>query len=282
MSFALPPLKDVIERYGLRTKKSLGQHFLLDSNLTDKIARLAGDISQTSVIEVGPGPGGLTRSLLAAGAHELLAVEKDERCIPALEELQSHASGRLRIIKGDAGEVAMHQLGQAPRCIVSNLPYNVGTELLLGWLGDIRKDASAYTSLTLMFQKEVAERIAAVPSTKAYGRISILAQWLCDVRPLMKVPAASFSPPPKVDSAVIQLVPRDKPLCDADKRSIEKVVAIAFQQRRKMLRSALKPLGKALLEALEADGFDTSLRPDQLTIEQYCQIANRWDDTKSQ
>lgn len=269
----LPPLRDVIESYGLRTKKSLGQHFLLDTNLTNKIARLAGDLSQHTVIEVGPGPGGLTRSLLSAGAKKVIAIEKDERCFPVMEALKAYAQGRFEYIAGDASDVTCSQLGAEPRAIVANLPYNVGTSLLLGWLADISESSRTYSGLTLMFQKEVAERITAKPFTKAYGRLSILAQWLCDVHMLMPVPAAAFVPPPKVDSAVVQLIPRPAPLYPAKQTALEKVVAIAFQQRRKMLKSALKPLSSVLVERVTETGFDMALRPDQVTIEDYCKIA---------
>lgn len=269
----LPPLRDVIARYGLRTRKSLGQHFLLDANLTDKIVRLAGDVSGHCVVEVGPGPGGLTRSILAAGAPQVIVLEKDARCIPALQELQAFADGRLTIVEGDATETPVAQLGDAPRRLISNLPYNVGTELLVGWLHDVARDAGVYASMTLMFQQEVAERICAVSGTKAYGRISILAQWLCEVRPVLRVPAAAFSPPPKVDSAVVQLVPRATPLHDVPIGLLEKVVAIAFQQRRKMLRSALKPLSADIEAWCKRADIDSALRPDQLTVAQYCALA---------
>lgn len=274
---ALPPLRDVIEVHGLRTKKSLGQHFLLDANLTDKIARLAGDISRHTVIEVGPGPGGLTRSLLLAGAHRVVAIEKDERCLPILKALKEYAGERFDYIQADASEVTCASVGEAPRAIVANLPYNVGTSLLLGWLEEISLSSDAYSGLTLMFQREVAERIAAKPFSKDYGRLSILAQWLCDVHLLMPVPAAAFVPPPKVDSAVIQLIPRKTPLFPANKVALEKVVAIAFQQRRKMLKSALKPLSSALIDQLTESGFNMALRPDQVSVEEYCMIARCYE-----
>lgn len=275
MSTPLPPLRDVIERHGLWAKKGLGQHFLLDGNLTDAIARQAGDLSGVTVIEVGPGPGGLTRSLLASAAKEVIVVEKDERCLPAIEELRHHTEKPLRIIAGDALKQDMTQLGEAPRAIIANLPYNVGTELLLRWLDDIYQHPNAYRILVLMFQKEVAERICAVPSTRDYGRISVLAQWLCEVRVVRAIPAAAFTPPPKVDSAVIQLIPRPQPAGHVPKAALEKVLHIAFQQRRKMLRSALKPLGSTLIEALPELGIDSAIRPDQLSIADYVKLAGR-------
>ncbi len=249
---------------------------MLDGNLTDKIARLAGNLSDVCVIEIGPGPGGLTRSILAAGAKRIIVIEKDERCLPALQDLQGFADGRMEIVAGDATQKPLREMGEAPRAIIANLPYNVGTELLVGWLHDVAADAGVYASMTLMFQKEVAERICASAGTKAYGRISILAQWLCEARPVMMVPAAAFSPPPKVDSAVVQLVPRAMPLAPADAATLEKVVAIAFQQRRKMLRSALKPLSADVESWCERAGVDSALRPDQLSVTQYCALATAY------
>lgn len=268
----LPSLQDTIAQFGLRTKKSLGQHFLLDQHLTDQIASMAGHLSDHTIIEVGPGPGGLTRSIIGAGAKELYLVEKDERCIAALEQLKAHSDAAIHIIAADATSHDMTALGSTPRSIISNLPYNVGTDLLLGWLSDIERDPSCYQSLTLMFQLEVAERIAASVGSKAYGRISILAQWLCDVKMLLPVSASAFSPPPKVDSMVIQLIPRAKPLYAVDKKALEKVVAVAFQQRRKKVKTALKSLNIDV----EACGIDPSMRPDQLDVKAYCKLANAY------
>ena len=206
---ALPTLKATIDAHGLFTKKTLGQHFLLDANIIRRIASYAGDVSGHTVIEIGPGPGGLTRALLESDARQVIVIEKDARCLPIMEEL-ARASGKLTIANDDA---LKHNLlaYPAPRKIVANLPYNVGTELLLNWLEDIAHDSSAYASLTLMFQKEVAERIAADHGNKAYGRLSVMAQWLCEVRYDMELPPGAFSPPPKVSSAVITLVPRAVP-----------------------------------------------------------------------
>jgi 16S rRNA (adenine1518-N6/adenine1519-N6)-dimethyltransferase len=272
MPHPLPPLRDVIARYDLRPKKGLGQHFLFDTNLTDAIAAHAGDLTGHTVIEIGPGPGGLTRSLLATNAARVIAIEKDQRCLPALEELHAH-SDKLQIISGDALQHPTASLGTAPRAIIANLPYNVGTELLLGWLKDIARDPTCYRILILMFQKEVAERIAAPHNTRDYGRISVLAQWLCDIQLVRLIPAAAFTPPPKVESAIVQLIPRATPRFPANKDRLEQILAIAFQQRRKMLRSALKPLGPELIEALPSLGIDSTLRPDQVTIEQYCKMT---------
>lgn len=272
----LPPLRDIIAEHGLWTRKSLGQHFLLDGNLTDKIVRLAGDINGYTIIEVGPGPGGLTRSLLGSGARQVIAIEKDARCVAALASLQEAAGGRLELFQADATAQAVMQMGQSPRAIIANLPYNVGTELLVGWLMAIANDPQCCCQLLLMFQKEVAERIGAIAGSKAYGRLSVLAQWLCEVRVVLNVPAAAFTPPPKVDSAVIQLIPRPDRVPVADAKSLEKVVAIAFQQRRKMLRSALKPLGGELIAQLESLGIAPELRPDQLSVQDYCALANAY------
>lgn len=271
-SFTLPPLRDVIAQYGLHTKKSLGQHFLLDSNLTDKIVRLAGDLTGCAVIEVGPGPGGLTRSLLHSKARQVVALEKDDRCIAALASLCEASQGRLSVQQRDALEVACTQIADAPRTIIANLPYNVGTQMLVNWLHELADDSHAYTQLLLMFQKEVAERICAAPSTKAYGRISVLAQWLCEVRMVMQVPAAAFSPPPKVDSAIVQLLPRAQP-APVSRDALEKVVATAFQQRRKMLRSALSSLGQELVQQLPELQIAPTARPDQLSVEDYVRLA---------
>lgn len=267
----LPPLRDVIATHGLRTKKSLGQHFLLDTNLTEKIVRLTGDLSQQHIIEIGPGPGGLTRALLTSDAASITVIEKDSRAIPALRQLVPYSNERLHIIEDDALRVNLTEVAPAPRSIIANLPYNVGTELLLTWLQDIAQHAQSYSRLTLMFQKEVGERIASAPGTKAYGRLSVLAQWLCDVSLVMSVPASAFSPPPKVDSVIVQLIPLGAPRYQAPLASLETVLRTAFNQRRKMLRSALKPLG--VVDKLASIGLDETLRPDQLSIQQYCQLA---------
>ena len=270
---ALAPLRDVIAEHELWTRKSLGQHFLLDGNLTDKIVRLSGDLSNHTVLEVGPGPGGLTRSLLASDAAQVIAIEKDERCVRALYPLVEAAEGRLQLMQADATGSDVLQLGAAPRAIIANLPYNVGTELLVSWLHAIAADPHCCSRMLLMFQKEVAERISAIPGSKAYGRVSVLAAWLCEVRVVLQVPASAFTPPPKVESAVVQLVPRTDRLA-AEVKSLEKVVGIAFQQRRKMLRSALKPLGTKLIDALPSLGIEPTLRPDQLGVAEYVAMAN--------
>jgi 16S rRNA (adenine1518-N6/adenine1519-N6)-dimethyltransferase len=260
------PLRDVIKRYGLGARKSLGQHFLLDLNLCARIARTAGNLDGVNVIEIGPGPGGLTRALLDTGARTVVAVERDHRCVEALSELGAAHPGRLEIIEADALETDIVALTPAPRRIVANLPYNVSTPLLLGWLRRITE----FDGLTLMFQKEVAERLAAGPGVKNYGRLSIITQWLCDVRLEFNVSKQAFTPPPKVASSVVTLTPRAQPLAPADWNSLEAVTALAFGQRRKMLRSSLKSLNLDFA----ALGIAPTARAEELSVEQFCAIAN--------
>src|ERR1700722_342341 len=235
----LPPLRDVIARHGLRTRKSLGQHFLCDLNLTRRIAECAGDVKGCTVLEIGPGPGGLTRALLATEAKKIIAIEKDRRCIEALADLVEISDGRLEVIEGDALKIDLLSFAKAPYAIIANLPYNIGTELLIGWL----KQMPAYKSMTLMFQAEVADRIAASPNSKAYGRLSVIAQFCCEVERVLDIPAQAFTPPPKVASAVVCLTPRKNRPADIPFNAMEKITAAAFGQRRKMLRSSLRALG---------------------------------------
>lgn len=273
----LPPLKEVIAAHTLVTRKSLGQHFLLDSGITDKIARYAGDLTQCHIIEVGPGPGGLTRSLLKAGARKLFVIEKDERCLPALAQIQEAASGRMALIEGDALTIDLIASVPSPRKIVANLPYNAGTQMLLNWLDAIYiHGAGAFASLTLMFQKEVARRIIAAPCTGDYGRLSVMSQWLCECRWDFELPPGAFSPPPKVSSAVVTLTPRENPLVEVPKEVLEKVVAKAFGQRRKMLRSALKGMGADVGRWLEGADIDGSLRAEALDVPTLCRLARTY------
>ena len=265
----LPPLSDVIARHELAAKKSLGQNFLLDLNLTGRIARAAGAIDQGTVIEIGPGPGGLTRALLAAGARKVIAIERDQRVLPALAEIAARWPGRLEVIEGDALEVDIAALGEGPRRIVANLPYNVATPLLIGWLHRL----DAFAGMTLMFQKEVVDRLAARPRTKDYGRLSVITQWLCHVEPLFDINPRAFTPPPKVVSTVVQLTPRAAPLCPADFATLEKVTAAAFGQRRKMLRASLRSLGGDGEALCAAAGVLPTARAEELTVEQFCAIA---------
>ena len=268
----LPPLRQVIAAHGLSARKALGQNFLLDLNLTAKIARQAGDLRGCDVLEIGPGPGGLTRALLAGGARKVLAVEKDARCIPALEEIAAACPGRLEIVQGDALEIdAMAHLS-APVRIVANLPYNVGTELLVRWL-DPPAWPPFWTSLTLMFQREVAERIVAKPGSKAYGRLSILAQWRCEARIAMSLPPGAFTPPPKVASAVVHLAALPAPRYPADAAILNRVVATAFNQRRKMLRAALKGLVPDIEERLASVGIAPTERAERVPLDRFCALA---------
>jgi 16S rRNA (adenine1518-N6/adenine1519-N6)-dimethyltransferase len=267
----LPPLREVIQRHGLAAKKSLGQNFLLDLNLTGKIARAAGDLAAHTVIEVGPGPGGLTRALLLHGARKVIAIERDERCLEALEEISAHYPGRLTVIPGDALKTDFATLAQdGPVKIVANLPYNVGTELLIRWL-TVPLWPPFYDSLTLMFQREVAERIVARTGGDAYGRLGILTGWRTEARIAFDVPPQAFTPPPKVISSVVHLLPRPHPL-PADVRKLGRVTEAAFGQRRKMLRQSLKSLGGELL--LEATGIDGTRRAETLSVEEFVRLSN--------
>jgi 16S rRNA (adenine1518-N6/adenine1519-N6)-dimethyltransferase len=277
----LPPLRDVIARAGLLAHKSLGQHFLLDLNLTARIARSAGNLNEGTTIEVGPGPGGLTRALLDGGA-QLITIEKDPRCREILAELEAAYPGRMTCLDGDALGIDVAKLGSTPRRIVSNLPYNVGTELLIRWLND----AQAFESFTLMFQSEVAARITAPVNTKAYGRLSILAQWLCDTEQLFHINPKAFTPPPQVQSTVVRLVPRKAPLAPARRETLERVTAAAFGQRRKMLRQSLMSLatGTAFIDGerlCHAAGIEPTARAETLSVQQFCAIANVLDEKKT-
>lgn len=265
----LPPLRDVIARHGLRASKALGQNFLLDEQLLDRIAAIPGALEGQTAYEVGPGPGGLTRALLRAGA-EVVAVERDRRCLPALAELQQAFPGKLRVVEDDAMAVDAHAMTGAGAHIVSNLPYNVGTALFVGWLTEAEW-RPWWASLTLMFQQEVAERIVARPDTEAYGRLSVLAQWRCEARLAMKVHRSAFTPPPKVMSAIVHIRPADAPE-GVDARMLERLTAAAFGQRRKMLRQSLKSLPGAL-EALEKCGIDPQRRAETVSVEEFVELA---------
>jgi 16S rRNA (adenine1518-N6/adenine1519-N6)-dimethyltransferase len=269
---SLPTLSEVIASHGLSAKKSLGQNFLLDLNLTAKIARHAGDLSECDVLEIGPGPGGLTRGLLAEGARRVLAVEKDARCLPALEEIAAAYPGQLEVINGDALEIDPLERLTPPIRVAANLPYNVGTELLVRWLTP-KIWPPFWDSLTLMFQREVANRIVAEPGSKAYGRLAILAQWRCDTKIVMHLPPEAFTPAPKVHSAVVHLKMRETPLFEADPKILSRVVAAAFNQRRKMLRAALKGQAPDIEDRLIAAGIKPTERAEQLSIEEFCALA---------
>lgn len=265
----LPPLREVIARHGIAARKVLGQHFLLDLNLTGRIARAAGDLRSVTVVEVGPGPGGLTRALLAQGAKRVIAIERDRRCAAALAELAQAFPRRLEVIAADALTVQPAELAPGPLKIVANLPFNIGTRLLLGWLAQ----AAAFENLTLTFQKEVAERLIATPGSGSYGRLSVAAQWRCEARRCFDIPPRAFVPPPKVTATVVLLIPRPAPLAEAEWLALERVVWAAFGARRKMLRTALKRLGVPTEALLEAAGVDPAARAESLSVEQFCALA---------
>ena len=268
----LPPLKDVISKHKLSAKKSLGQNFLLDLNLTSKIARYAGNLEQSDVLEIGPGPGGLTRSLLNEGARKVVAIEKDTRCIAALEEVQTQFAGKLKIVQGDALSTEVRQYLTHPVQIIANLPYNIGTELLVRWLNSTTWP-SFWQSMTLMFQKEVANRIVASPGSKAYGRLSVMAQWRCNTKIAFNIPATAFTPPPKVESSIVHFEALKEPRFPAEVNKLEFVVSKAFNQRRKMLRGALKGHFKNVEEGLLAIGVVPTKRAENVTIQEFCLMA---------
>ena len=267
----LPPLREVIAKHGLDALKSLGQNFLLDLNITQKVARQAGRLDEAVVVEIGPGPGGLTRALLALGAKHVVAIERDRRAIPALMEISDHYPGRLTVIEGDALTIDIATLAHpgTPLKIIANLPYNIGTQLLVNWL--TVPWPPFWNSLTLMFQKEVGERIVARAGDDHYGRLGVLCGWLTHADMMFDLPPQAFTPPPKVTSTVVHIEPNHKPIpCSLDK--LERVTHAAFGQRRKMLRQSLKPLGgEALLTRAE---IDPSRRAETLDVEEFCRIAN--------
>ena len=268
----LPPLRDVIRRHGLSAKKSLGQNFLLDLNLTARVARAGGPLDGITVVEVGPGPGGLTRALIAEGARRVIAVERDDRAIAALEEIAARYPGRLEIVPGDALEFdARSALGRERARVIANLPYNIATALLVGWLTG--PSPPWFDMLVLMFQREVAERIVAAPGGKSYGRLAVLANWRCETKIQFEVAPSAFVPPPKVTSSVVRLIPRPSPLaCDAE--VLQRVTAAAFGQRRKMLRQSLKSLGVDPLALLGEAGIAPTARAEEIPIEGFVKLAN--------
>lgn len=272
MTFAVessPPLREVIAQHELAARKSLGQNFLLDLNLTRKIARSAMPWTDATVVEIGPGPGGLTRALLLEGAPKVIAVERDDRCIAALQDVIAAADGRLTVQAGDALETDFATLAPPPWQVVANLPYNIATPLLLGWLAQ----AQNFTRITVLVQKEVAERLAAKPGGKTYGRLAVAAQWRAEVRLLFDIGPQAFVPAPKVTSTIVELTPRPKPLAEAEWSKLERVTAAAFNQRRKMLRAALKSLWPDADAKLEQAGIDPTRRAETLSIEEFCALA---------
>jgi 16S rRNA (adenine1518-N6/adenine1519-N6)-dimethyltransferase len=268
----LPPLREVIRRHDLSAKKALGQNFLLDLNLTARIARAAGPLEDVTVVEVGPGPGGLTRALLAAGARGVIAIERDQRALAALAEIAEHYPGRLHVIEGDALAIDIRpQLAHTPVRIVANLPYNIATALLVNWLS-AEPWPPWYDALVLMFQREVAERIVAAPGNKTYGRLAVFAQWRCEAKILFDIAPSAFVPQPKVTSSVVRMVPRQNPL-PCDRRMLERVTAAAFGQRRKMLRQSLKLLGADPLRLLERARLDPTARAEDISVSGFVALA---------
>jgi 16S rRNA (adenine1518-N6/adenine1519-N6)-dimethyltransferase len=268
----LPPLREIIRKHGLSARKSLGQNFLLDLNLTGRIARAAGPLDGVTAVEIGPGPGGLTRALLANGARRVIAIERDERCIEALQEIAEVAPGRLTIVSGDALTVDLRQhLDGGPARIVANLPYNIATPLLINWI-TTEQWPPWFDRLVLMFQREVAERIVAAPGSKTYGRLSVLTQWRADAKILFDINPSAFVPAPKVTSSVVQLVP--KPPLACDRRTLERVTGAAFGQRRKMLRQSLKSLGVDPMTLLAAAGIEPTRRAEEIPVAGFVALAN--------
>lgn len=271
----LPPLRDVIERHGLQALKSLGQNFLLDLNLTGRIARSAGKLEGHTIVEIGPGPGGLTRALLANGAAKVIAVERDRRAIAALQEIAAHYPGRLEIIEGDALAIDTAALAEPPMRIVANLPYNIATPLLTGWLS-ADPWPPRWASMALMFQKEVADRITADPDDDAYGRLGVLCGWRTRATQMFDISPKAFVPPPKVTSTVVHFEPRPEPL-PCRQASLEAVTAAAFGQRRKMLRQSLKALGTDPAALCEAAGLEPTARAETVPVAGFVALANAWD-----
>lgn len=263
-------MREIVKNYGLQAQKKLGQNFLFDLNLTSKITRYAGKLDTGTIIEIGPGPGALTRALLANGAKQVIAIDPDTRCLNALTEyLLPAADGRLTLMEGDALKMDVGTLGERPRKIVANLPYNVATPLLFQWLEKLED----FDGFTLMFQKEVADRIAAEPRHKSYGRLSVMTQALCDVSHCFDIPPSAFYPPPKITSTVISIIPKKQPLLKSSYRSLELLCKTAFNQRRKVLRTSLKPICKEPLVLLEQLGVTEHARPEELSVEQFCELA---------
>ncbi len=270
---SLPPLREVVERHGLMAQKALGQNFLFDLNLTGRIARAAGSLEGETVVEIGPGPGGLTRALLAHGAGRVIVIERDKRCLPALTEIAAHYPGRLEIVDGDAMATDLRPLvGDGQARIVANLPYNIGTPLLVGWLST-NPWPPWWTSLTLMFQREVAERIVATPQQRAdYGRLAVLVGWRCEAKILFDVPQTAFVPQPKITSSVVHIVPRAEPE-PCEPRLLERITLAAFGQRRKMLRQSLKAVMSEPLPLIEAAGLSETARAEEIPVSGFVKLA---------
>jgi len=270
---SLPSLRDVADRHGLRARRSLGQNFLFDEHLLDRIARSAGDLVSATVVEIGPGPGGLTRALLRAGADKIIALEKDRRCMDALRGLVMAADGRLTVIEGDAMKQDLAALAPGPMIVVGNLPFNIATELLMR----LAEGSDQISRMVLMFQKEVGDRIAAGPGSKSYGRLSVMVQWLCEVEPYFDVPPSAFVPSPKVSATVLRITPRAQPAFPATKESLRAVTAAAFGQRRKTMRNALKPILDDPEAALVGAGISPSIRAERIDLAGFCSLAREFE-----
>lgn len=271
----LPTLSEVIRAHGLSARKGLGQNFILDLNLTRAIARAAGPLEGVNIVEIGAGPGGLTRALLLEGAAKVFAIERDERCFPALEEIASHYPGRLDILRGDALKMEWSDIAPSPARIVANLPYGASTELLARWL-TTEPWPPWFDRMVLMFQREVAERIVSAPGSKVFGRLSVLAQWRTSPRKLLTLPPRAFTPSPKVDSTLVEFVPVPDPEPAGSCAALQRVVAAAFGQRRKMLRKSLRSLMPEPEKTLEKLGIDPSLRAEALSVSEFCSLARIW------
>lgn len=271
----LPPLRDTINLFGLRAEKSLGQNFLLDLNITRKIARNAAPLDKGTIIEIGPGPGGLTRALFLEGANHVVAIEKDYRCIEALQQIAAHTNAKLDIRNEDALDIKIAGIAPGPIKIIANLPYNIATPLLLSWLREIYETPGVITDMILMFQREVADRIIAVPRTKDYGRLSVITQWLCNVRPLFNLPPQAFTPAPKVESTVVQITPRQTPLFPANIEQLERLTAAMFGQRRKMMRVSLKQIWPDAEAKLIAAGLNPTARAEELNVEEFGKLIQQ-------
>ena len=276
----LEPLPQVIRTLQLAAKKSLGQHFLTDTNLLTQVVACAGDITGQNILEIGPGPGGLTRALLASNAATVTALEKDQRFKAALEPLHAHYPNRFTLIEADALGVKLIDQVPAPRGVIANLPYNIGTELVVRMLQDIAQDSGAWQHITVMLQYEVAARFCAAPRTEAYGRLSVLTDWLCEAHIMREIPPGAFSPPPKVNSAMLNLRPRAQPKFPASLKHFERVVAAAFNQRRKMLRVSLKSLGIDGQTLCDACNIDATRRAETLSTEEFCALARAYEASK--
>ena len=277
MNNKIPSLQELLHKHNINTKKSLGQNFLIDANIITNIIKLAGNLDNVNIIEIGGGAGSLTRELIFTNAASVTTIELDKRCIPLQQELATYANGKLNIIEGDALDISVKDIASEPRYIIANLPYNIATALLIKWLQEIYINPKTITSMTLMFQKEVAKRITAEPNSKAYGRLSILTNLLCNTEYGFDVPPEAFIPAPKITSTVIYLVPLKSPRYKVNLKMLEQVLAVAFNQRRKMLRTSLKPLNVQIDILLEKANIDPTRRAETLNVQEFCNLANIYE-----